>query len=210
MGDDTGGGPQTGEARSRTDADLISDRTRLSVAFGELFDRHHPEVHRYLTRRAGASVADDLASETFLMAFRSRSGYDRSVPDARPWLLGIATNVLRRHRRDEARHLARMARGVSGADVQAEDHADLVDDQQSARADVARLHGQLSRLRGPDRDTLLLYALGDLTYAQVGAALGVPVGTVRSRLSRCRRLLGAVAQPAPITAPTVRAEVCHE
>ncbi|MFD0974198.1 RNA polymerase sigma factor, partial [Plantactinospora endophytica] len=78
--------------------------------FAEIFDRHAEAIHRYLARRIGRSVADDLAAETFLVAFRGREGYDVSQTDARPWLYGIAANLLRREQRTEVRQYRALAR----------------------------------------------------------------------------------------------------
>ena len=189
-----------------TDAQLIGDTVDPAATFGLLFDRHHGAVHRYLARRAGTSVADDLASETFLVALRSRARYDPAVPDARPWLLGISTNLLRRHRRAEALHL----RARAGLVEIGPDPADSVTDRVAAAADLQRMAERIGRLQATDRDTLLLYALGQLTYAEVGVALGIPTGTVRSRLNRCRRLLGVLPAPLPAHLPITGPEACHD
>jgi hypothetical protein len=89
--------------------------------FASLFDRHAPYIHRYLARRVGRQAADDLVAETFLVAFRKRTGYDPRFPDARPWLYGIATNLIAQHRRQEARQLR--LRHASGPDPVQHDHA---------------------------------------------------------------------------------------
>src|SRR5579862_1178416 len=85
------------------DAAVIESSQREPERFAVLFDRHAPHIHRYLARRAGREVADDLVAETFLTAFAKRDRYDLSYTDARPWLYGIATNLVGRHRRDEVR-----------------------------------------------------------------------------------------------------------
>lgn len=103
----------------RNDADLVAH------AFEQLFDRHAVAVHRYLTGRIGRAVADDLLAQTFLVAYEQRPRYDRTRPDARPWLYGIATNLLRRHQRNEIRQYQAWAR--TGIDpLEAESHADRV------------------------------------------------------------------------------------
>jgi RNA polymerase sigma-70 factor (ECF subfamily) len=84
----------------------LSDPTR----FGALFDRHFAEINRYLARRVGLVLADELAAETFVIAFRSRQRYDAGQADARPWLYGIAANLARRHWRTERRRLRAYAR----------------------------------------------------------------------------------------------------
>src|SRR5437879_1580712 len=78
--------------------------------FAELFHRYFAEIHRYIARRLGVDVADDLAAETFLAAFRKRAGFDPERGAVRPWLYGIATNLIGSHRRAERRYLAAIAR----------------------------------------------------------------------------------------------------
>ena len=85
------------------DAAVIEASRAEPDRFASLFDRHAPYIHRYLARRVGRQAADDLVAETFLVAFRKRAGYDRRYRDARPWLYGIATNLVAQHRREEAR-----------------------------------------------------------------------------------------------------------
>jgi RNA polymerase sigma factor (sigma-70 family) len=161
-------------ARSVTDPEL----------FAGLFDRHAATVHRYLGRRVG-ELADDLLSETFLIAFRRRAAYRPQHVEVRPWLLGIATNVVHGHARSERRRYRALAR--AGAEPQTPAAADEVD----ARVDAAVLRGPLAAalagLKERDRDVLLLVAWGQLGYEEVAAVLDVPVGTVRSRLNRARR-----------------------
>ena len=155
--------------------------------FAVLFDRHAVAVHRYLARRVGTTVADDLLAQTFLVAYERRSSYDRSRPDARPWLFGIATNLLRRKQRDEVRQYQAWAR--TGVDPVAADHAPRVADQVDAAVAAGRLAGALAELPHADREVLQLVAWSQLTYPEVAAALDIPVGTVRSRLHRARTAL---------------------
>jgi RNA polymerase sigma-70 factor (ECF subfamily) len=130
-------------------------------------------------------------SETFLVAFERRSAYDLTVVDARPWLLGIATRLMRKHVRLEATAWKGMT-----ADLAAQIVPDLID-LAGARIDAHRLTQRLAkalrRLPEIDRDTLLLYAWGNLDYASIATAMEVPVGTVRSRLNRARRQLRRAA-----------------
>src|ERR1700704_4127659 len=85
------------------DAAVIEASRAEPDRFASLFDRHAPYIHRYLARRVGRQAADDLVAETFLVAFRKRASYDGRCRDARPWLYGIATNLVAQHRREEAR-----------------------------------------------------------------------------------------------------------
>ncbi|MDR2984458.1 MAG: RNA polymerase sigma factor [Nocardiopsaceae bacterium] len=152
--------------------------------FAVVFRRHAQQLQRYVVRRIGADAADDVVAETFLLAFKQRSVYRLDLPDARPWLYGIATNLIGRHRRAEIRQYRALAR--TGIDPVTEPFTDEVDARVSASSSVRRLAAALMKLPAPHRDVLLLMAWGDLSYEQAAAALGVPVGTVRSRLSRAR------------------------
>ncbi len=157
--------------------------------FTVIFDRHYRSVYAYLSRRVGRAVADDLAAETFVRAFERRSAYDRSAGRALPWLLGIATNLLAHHRRSEARRLRALA--ALGTPEAEERFADRAEGRVDAAATRASLVRGLQELDDYDREALLLYAWADLRYEEVAAVLGIPVGTVRSRLNRARRKLRA-------------------
>ncbi|GAA3263244.1 RNA polymerase sigma factor [Nonomuraea helvata] len=171
--------------RSLEDAELIQRSGRDPAAFAALFDRHAPALHRYVTRRLGASLADDVVAETFLTAFRRRARYDVSHPDARPWLYGIAANLIGKHRRTEQRFYLALAR--TGVDEVAESYADRVEARVSASAAQRDLAGALAVLSSEDREVLLMIAWADLSYEEVALALGIPIGTVRSRLHRARK-----------------------
>ncbi len=162
--------------------------------FTVLFRRHAPHIQRYVVRRLGQDAADDIVAETFLLAFRQRHSYDQTRADARPWLYGIATNLIGRHRRAEIRLYRALAR--TGADPVMEPFTDRVDERVSASSASRRLAAGLARLPEELRDTLLIVAWGDLTYEEAAGALGVPVGTVRSRVSRARTKLRRTLGPA--------------
>ncbi|MEO6115645.1 MAG: sigma-70 family RNA polymerase sigma factor, partial [Pseudolysinimonas sp.] len=85
-----------------TDSEIIRRSQETPAAFAELYDRHAVAIHRYASRRLG-EAADDVMSETFLVAFERRAAFDPAIEDARPWLYGIATTLLKKHRRQEAR-----------------------------------------------------------------------------------------------------------
>ena len=167
------------------DAALIERSWHEPEAFAALYDRHAAPIHRFAGRRLGDQLADDVVGETFLAAFRRRKRYDLRRGDARPWLYGIAANVIGKHRRAEVRMLRAFAR--TGADPVAAGHADLVDSRVCAAAVQRDLAAALAGLTAGDRDVLLLVAWADLSYGETAAALGIPVGTVRSRLHRARR-----------------------
>lgn len=173
------------------DNEVIQRSLVEPAAFAVLFDRHATSVYRYVAQRLGDHAAEDVMSETFLVAFERREAYDLAVGDARPWLLGIATRLLRKHVRVEA-----VAWKGMSADLAAQVVPDFID-QAGARIDAERLGRRLARalrrLSAEDRDTLLLYAWGELDYASIARAMQVPIGTVRSRLNRARRLLRRAA-----------------
>jgi RNA polymerase sigma factor (sigma-70 family) len=188
------------------DSELIARSRSDPAVFAEIFDRHHGELYRYLRRRVGVGLAADLAAETFVTAFARRAAYrpqGRSAQggsaqggSARPWLYGIAHNLLRNHLRHEQRRLAAYARhgAEPTADAAALDEFSLADARADAHAGTARLTRILAGMAARDRDALLLFAWADMSYAEVAQALGVPVGTIRSRLNRARRQLRALAE----------------
>jgi RNA polymerase sigma-70 factor (ECF subfamily) len=170
-----------------SDAQIIECSLAEPARFGAIFERHFATIHRYLNRRVGIPLADDLAAQVFTEAFARRARYDATRPEALPWLYGIATNLLRRHHRAEQRQLRAYARlGVDP--VGPDELSSLLDRLDAARSGPA-LAGGLAALRPDDRDVLLLYAWAELGYREVADALGIPLGTVRSRLSRARQAM---------------------
>ncbi|MEU0565284.1 RNA polymerase sigma factor [Nonomuraea sp. NPDC005983] len=155
--------------------------------FATVFDVHYEEIRRYIGRRLDPGVAEDLAAETFLIAFRRRTRFDAARGGVRAWLYGIATNLIGRHRRAELRRYRAMAR--TGPPPDDSGHDQLVADRLSAEVTAARLAEALAGLSRGERDVVLLIAYGELTYDEVAAALGVANGTVASRLSRARAKL---------------------
>lgn len=179
--------PGSGSPAAGDDSAIIQQSWREPECFAALFRRHAPALARYVTRRLGPDAADDVVAETFLAAFRQRDRYDLTHPDARPWLYGIATHLIGRHQRAEVRQYRLLAR--TGTDPVTEPFTDRVDDAVTAGRLSRVLAAELARLPQGHRDVLLLVAWGDLSYPQVAEALGVPLGTVRSRLSRARQAL---------------------
>jgi RNA polymerase sigma-70 factor (ECF subfamily) len=169
------------------DASVIGRSRDEPEVFEVVFRRYADQIQRYVARRIGADAADDVVAETFLLAFRQRERYDMSSPCARPWLYGIATNLIGRHRRAEIRQYRALAR--IGIDPVAESFAERVDEAVSASAVNRRLAAALAALPASHRDTLLLVAWGDLSHQEAAAALRIPAGTVRSRLTRARSKL---------------------
>jgi RNA polymerase sigma factor (sigma-70 family) len=179
--------PTTGSADDACDASVIRRSRREPEYFAILFRRHAPAIQRYVTRRIGTSHADDVVAETFLLAFGQRERYDLARGDALPWLFGIATRLIGRHRRAEIRQYRALAR--TGRDPVTEPFTDRVDAAQRAARAPTPHAAALAKLPPARRDALLLVAWGGLTYEQAAVALGVPVGTVRSRMHRARNTL---------------------
>jgi RNA polymerase sigma-70 factor (ECF subfamily) len=175
----------TGPPSPPQDAGIVGQSLAEPELFALLYDRYAADIHRYVQRRLGADAADDITAETFLIAFRTRSRYDTDRPNARPWLYGIAGNLIGKQRRAEVRALRALAR--TGHDPVAESWSERADDRVTAQTAHAPLAGALAALSAGDRHVLLLVAWADLTYPEVAEALGIPVGTVRSRLNRARR-----------------------
>jgi RNA polymerase sigma-70 factor (ECF subfamily) len=174
-----------------TDAAVIRASRQEPERFAAIFDAYFADVHRYVERRLGRDAADDLAAETFLVAFRQRAEYDVDRPHARPWLYGIATNLVGRHRRREVARYRALARAAAGtaADAAGRTTEDDVADRLSALAAQPALVRALAGLGAGDRDVVLLLAVAQLDHDEVAEALGIPLGTVRSRLHRARRKL---------------------
>lgn len=168
----------------------------MGGSFEDAFEAEFAPLHRYLARRLGGSAADDLAAETFAVAFRSWDRLDPSRP-VRPWLYGIAANLVRHHWRKERRMLRAYAR--TGVDPVFADE-DAAVERADAGARQRELAEALAALRPEEREILLLHAWAELTDSEIAEALDLPLGTVKSRLSRARERLrnrlGAVGQEA--------------
>ena len=170
----------------------ISLRARVRAgdpdAFGQLFDEHASVVHRHAVRMTGdRGTADDIVSLTFLEAWRLRERVLPGDDSLRPWLLGIATNVTRNTSRAARRHRAALVRIPPPDPVP--DFADEVTRRMAATEELAAAQRALSKLRRGEREAFTLCVWEGLDAATAAAALGVAVGTVRSRLSRARKRL---------------------
>lgn len=170
-----------------TDGAVFAQSVSEPRVFTVIFERHFRSVHAYLTRRVGPTLADDLGAETFTRAFERRSAYDTTVERALPWLFGIAANLIAHHRRSEGRRLRALA--AKGEPEELERFDEAATRRADANNERQALVRVLEQLDDYDREALLLFAWGDLSYQEVAAALGIPVGTVRSRLNRARRKL---------------------
>ncbi len=163
-------------------------------AFGALFDRHAGTVLRYLARRVGANDADGLLGEVFRIAFERRRSFDVARASVRPWLYGIATNLLLKHRRSEGRALRAWAR-VAATRERPADSEERSIALADARALLPKVIDALEAIPDGERDALLLFVWEEQSYEDIAAALAVPVGTVRSRLNRARQRLRELATP---------------
>ena len=177
---------------SPSDAEVIGRSLGEPEAFGLIYDRHAATVLRFLGRRAGAQVAEGLVGELFRIAFERRKTFDAPRASALPWLYGIGSNLLLKHRRGEARRLrasARMAAGHEAAAARAS--AAALD----AHMLFPRVADAIEALPDGEREALLLFAWEDLSYQTVAEALELPIGTVRSRLNRARARLRELLEP---------------
>jgi RNA polymerase sigma factor (sigma-70 family) len=162
-----------------------------SDAFGVLYERHDRAVHAFCLWRTGEpSTAEDLTSIVFLEAWRRRAQTPLTTETARPLLLAIATNVVRNQWRSRRRHRAALER-LGGVTVPRPAHDDDTVERLSALERMRAVRGRLERLPPRELEVLALVALADLSYEETATALGLPVGTVRSRLSRARGRLRA-------------------
>ncbi|MFD9353479.1 RNA polymerase sigma factor [Streptomyces sp. NPDC060031] len=174
-------------------------RTRVRAgdpdAYAELFDSYARTLYNHAFRMTGDwTVAEDVMSAAFLEAWRLRGTVDAEGGSLRPWLLGIATNLARNHSRSNRRYrTAAAAAAAAGGAASVPDHADEVAGQLDDRRQIAATLAQLSALRGPEREVLLLCLCEGMAYAEAARILGIPVGTVRSRLSRARTKLRRLA-----------------
>jgi RNA polymerase sigma factor (sigma-70 family) len=162
-------------------------RIDAAADFEAAFRQHFVLVYRFLSRRVGQALAEDLAADVFATAYRRRSTYDPARGSLRSWLYGIATNVLRDHRRAEQRLLELDSRGDRV--TESTDFSARSDERVIVEALVPTLASALAKLSADQRDVLLLFAWAELSHEEIAAAMGISRGTARSRLSRARAAL---------------------
>jgi RNA polymerase sigma-70 factor, ECF subfamily len=189
-------------SRLSEDGAAIARSLHHPEAFANVFDRHFAFVHRYVARRASRDRADDVASQTFTVAFAHRGRYRDDLGTARPWLLGIATNLMRAEHRGDARVALIVER--LGSEATTSSSGAPPAGASAASEDDGRLSMALAHLQPEQRDALLLHALGELSYAEIAAALEIPIGTVRSRISRACAALRTELEPPASVAGTRR------
>jgi RNA polymerase sigma factor (sigma-70 family) len=193
-----------------SDADLWGRvRAHDGEAFAALFDRHATKVYNHCFRRsADWSIAEDLTSVVFLEAWRKRRQMRLHGDSVLPWLLAVANNCLRnaeRSRRRYHRLLAKLPRPEDNPPLDAQ-ASGRVDDEETMRRLLLVLH----QLSAEDQEIIALCDWSGLSYEEAATALDIPVGTVKSRLSRARTRLRALMDPTGAESSTDHGEVTRD
>jgi RNA polymerase sigma factor (sigma-70 family) len=170
-----------------TDQAIVDRSITDPGAFGAIFERHFATIYGYLARRVGGVVADDLTSQTFLVAFDRRRSLPAHEGGALPWLYRIATNLLSNHRRTEQRLLEGIVRLGREPERLSSFGSEMAEDRAMVNIELQETAAVLAALGPRQRDVLLLHLWAGLSYDEMAVALDIPVGTVRSRLSRARQ-----------------------
>lgn len=178
-----------------------------TAAFGELFDRHGARIHRYAVRRTGdVHTADDVTAVVFLEVWRRRAEVELHQPSALPWLYGVAANAINHWSRSRRRHdlaLARLA--AQSVDGLGSSDTASVEQRAEALAESTQVLEQVRGLPRRYRDVLVMSVWEGLSHAEIADALGISVGTVKSRLSRARSQLSRTDSVLPDAASVARA-----
>jgi len=179
---------------ARSDGELIAAIAHSELdALGQLFERHEPMIRRYLGRLGvSASDADDLVQATFLEVMRAAERFDPQLA-ASSWLLGVATMMVRRHRRSLVRSAARLVEWARTARREPPQTPAAVAEGDAAERRVA---GALERLSPKKREAFVLVTLEGMSGEAAAAALGVPLNTLWTRLHHARRELRAALEEA--------------
>jgi RNA polymerase sigma-70 factor (ECF subfamily) len=162
------------------------------AAFHQAFEDHAPNVLRLACARVGPDAAEEVLADTFVAAWRARASFaDPAGNGLEAWLIGISINVIKRYRRAEGRWLQMCADTLQAQELDLDDHdeASSSDSRIDAKDRARRLGAALAHIPRRERDPLLLFVLNDMSYEEISAALDIPVGTVRSRISRGRKRL---------------------
>lgn len=171
-----------------TDAEIIVASVDEPDLFAVIFDRHYRAVYRFVVGAVGPSDGPDLAAEVFARAFESRRRYDPTHENAGPWLWGIASNLVNDYYRRRARQM-RAYRRVFRPDLSDPGFDEEVVSRVAAEAERPRIASAMLQLRREEAEVVLLFTVGGMSYAEIAQSLGIPEGTVRSRLSRGRNHL---------------------
>jgi RNA polymerase sigma-70 factor (ECF subfamily) len=167
------------------DAEILRASIGDPAAFEEVFRRHFPALLGYARKRVGHDVGEEIAARAMVIAFEHRATFDPDHASARPWLFGIASNLIRHHIRDERVHLDALGKLPIDPDL-----GDLLDAERlDAELERPLLADALMMLAERDREPFLLFVLEDMTYEEIAVAVNIPIGTVRSRIHRARTQL---------------------
>jgi RNA polymerase sigma factor (sigma-70 family) len=169
----------------RAQSEAGTGHVPAAADFADMYERYFSEIHRYIAGRLGREVADDIAADTFVIALGKRDGFDPRRGTLRAWLYGIAANLVAQQQRAERRRYRALAR--AGARDLADGHEERVVSWVAAEGLQPQLASALARLSREERDVLLLVALADFSHEEIAQALGIPYGTVGSRLNRARK-----------------------
>jgi RNA polymerase sigma factor (sigma-70 family) len=184
---------------------------RAAAGFSAVYTEHVDAIYGFLARRVGAQLAEELTAQTFVEALARHDTYDPERGAIGPWLFGIAANLLRRHYRQEERALRAIAAYAGRQPSSSEDDGDRVESRVVADERWPAVAEALLAMSPGERDALLLYAWADLPYSDIAGVLDIPIGTVRSRLSRARARLTAILaeEPTPSAAsdPTAHDQI---
>lgn len=157
-------------------------------AFGVLFDRHAKAVYNHCFRlTASWAEAEDHLQATFLLAWRKRGEVRLERESALPWLLTVATNVVRNEQRSFTRRIRNLRR--AGPEPHVPDHADLVAERLDDQQRMKELLKAVERLPRNEREALALCVWSEVSYADAAAVLGITEGSVRARVSKAKSKL---------------------
>jgi RNA polymerase sigma factor (sigma-70 family) len=155
-------------------------------SLGVLFDRYARDLRRFIERLGvPPGDVDDLVQASFLVVVDAARGF-HGEHSARPWLFSLAANVVRRHRRSARRSVARL---TAWARQQYEHAVPTPGDSFELREGSARFAQALSRLSPKKREAFVMVVMEGLSAEATAEALGVPIGTVWTRLHHARRAL---------------------
>lgn len=175
-------------AKKPTDGELIRLSLEDPDLFAAIFAAHYTPIFRFVSAALDRQRAEDIAGEVFLRAFDSRHRFDATYESARPWLYGIASNLIQDHLRKATRQHRAYQRAGNRDHAEGGFENDVVSRVDAAES-IPALRDALAALRTEEASVVLLYVAGDLTYQEIADILGIPIGTVRSRLSRARKTL---------------------
>jgi RNA polymerase sigma factor (sigma-70 family) len=164
------------------DGEPVADGIEAPGDFEFAFRENFAPVYRFIARRVGTDLAEDLAAETFATAYRRRASYRPSRGSLRSWLYGIAANLLRTHWRTEQQLLDLDARiAPSGQEPErVGQFCDAADERVTAAALAPRIAAALGALNQDQREVLLLHAWAELSHDEIAAALGIAPRAIRS------------------------------